>query len=158
MAQDLELRHRVAELYVPLRRFAAVVGPVDAEPDDLVQEAFVRAMRLRPLDEYENLGAYLRRVILSIAINQRKRASIGRRVIEQWRHSRGDVVEPTYPSDLADLLRLSPDARAVLWLVDVEGLPFRDVAAIVDCSEATARARAVRARRVLRLALEDGAS
>ena len=158
MAQDLELRHRVAELYVPLRRFAAVVGPVDSEPDDLVQEAFVRAMRLRPLDEYDNLGAYLRRVILSLAINQRRRASIGRRVIEQWRHSRGDVVQPTYPSDLADLLRLSPDARAVLWLVDVEGLPFREVAAIVDCSEATARARAVRARRVLRVALEDGAS
>ena len=112
MAQDLELRHRVAELYVPLRRFAAVVGPVDSEPDDLVQEAFVRAMRLRPLDEYDNLGAYLRRVILSLAINQRRRASIGRRVIEQWRHSRGDVVQPTYPSDLADLLRLSPDARA----------------------------------------------
>ena len=158
MAQDLELRHRVAELYVPLRRFAAVVGPVDSEPDDLVQEAFVHAMRLRPLDEYDNLGAYLRRVILSLAINQRRRASIGRRVIEQWRHSRGDVVQPTYPSDLADLLRLSPDARAVLWLVDVEGLPFREVAAIVDCSEATARARAVRARRVLRVALEDGAS
>jgi RNA polymerase sigma-70 factor (ECF subfamily) len=158
VAQDLELRHRVADLYVPLRRFAAVVGPADSEPDDLVQEAFVRAMRLRPLDEYDNLGAYLRRVILSLAINQRRRASIGRRVIEQWRHSRGDVVQPTYPSDLADLLRLSPDARAVLWLVDVEGLPFREVAAIVDCSEATARARAVRARRVLRVALEDGAS
>jgi DNA-directed RNA polymerase specialized sigma24 family protein len=115
-------------------------------------------MRIRPLAEYENLGAYLRRVILTLAINQRRRANVGRRVLEQWRAGRTDHVETTYPSDLADLLRLSPDARAVLWLVDVEGLPFREVAAIVDCSEATARARAVRARRVLRLALEDGAS
>jgi RNA polymerase sigma-70 factor (ECF subfamily) len=156
VAQDPELRHRVAELYVPLRRFAAVVGPVDCEPDDLVQEAFVRAMRIRPLAEYDNLGAYLRRVILNLAINQRRRASIGRRVLEQWRGGRTEAVEPTYPSDLTDLLRLSPDARAVLWLVDVEGLAFRDVAEIVDCSEATARARAMRARRSLRLALEDG--
>jgi len=156
VAHDPELRHRLAELYVPLRRFAAVVGSPGWEPDDLVQEAFVRAMRVRPLSEYENLGAYLRRVMLSLAINQRRRASIGRRVLERWLGGRSDAVEPTYPSDLADLLRLSPDARAVLWLVDVEGLPFREVAAIVDCSEETARARAVRARRVLRLALEDG--
>jgi RNA polymerase sigma-70 factor (ECF subfamily) len=158
VAHDPELRHRVAELYVPLRRFAAVVGPTDCEPDDLVQEAFVRAMRIRPLSEYDNLGAYLRRVILSLAINQRRRATIGRRVVDRWRAGRTEAVEPAYPSDLADLLRLSPDARAVLWLVDVEGLPFREVAAIVDCSEATARARAMRARRVLRLALEDGTS
>jgi RNA polymerase sigma-70 factor (ECF subfamily) len=158
VAHDPELRHRVAELYLPLRRFAAVVGPIDCEPDDLVQEAFVRALRIRPLTEYDNLGAYLRRVILSLAINQRRRATIGRRVVDRWRAGRTEAVEPTYPSDLADLLRLPPDARAVLWLVDVEGLPFREVAAIVDCSEATARARAMRARRVLRLALEDGTS
>jgi RNA polymerase sigma-70 factor, ECF subfamily len=158
VAHDPELRHRVAELYVPLRRFAAVVGPIDCEPDDLVQEAFVRALRIRPLSEYDNLGAYLRRVILSLAINQRRRATIGRRVVDRWRAGRTEAVEPSYPSDLTDLLRLPPDARAVLWLVDVEGLPFREVAAIVDCSEATARARAMRARRVLRLALEDGAS
>jgi DNA-directed RNA polymerase specialized sigma24 family protein len=158
VAHDPELRHRVAELYLPLRRFAAVVGPIDCEPDDLVQEAFVRALRIRPLSEYDNLGAYLRRVILSLAINQRRRATVGRRVVDRWRAGRTDAFEPTYPSDLADLLRLSPDARAVLWLVDVEGLPFREVAAIVDCSEATARARAMRARRVLRVALEDGTS
>ena len=38
-----------ADLYPSLRRFAAVVGSVDIDPDDLVQDALVRALRRGPL-------------------------------------------------------------------------------------------------------------
>ncbi len=39
-ADDRELIH---DLYPSLRRLAAVVGPADVEPDDLVQEALLRS-------------------------------------------------------------------------------------------------------------------
>jgi DNA-directed RNA polymerase specialized sigma24 family protein len=35
-------------LYPPLRRYAAVVGSCDVEPDDLVQEAFTRFLSQPP--------------------------------------------------------------------------------------------------------------
>src|SRR4051794_22848320 len=38
-----------ADLYPSLRRFAAVVRPPEADADDLVQEALVRALRIGPL-------------------------------------------------------------------------------------------------------------
>ena len=48
-------------LYPALRRFAAVVGGLEVDPDDLVQEAVARALRRGPLGELDNPGAYLRR-------------------------------------------------------------------------------------------------
>jgi DNA-directed RNA polymerase specialized sigma24 family protein len=38
-------REIVAAPYTPLRRYAGVVGSVDIDPDDLVQEAFLRVLR-----------------------------------------------------------------------------------------------------------------
>ncbi|TML84602.1 MAG: hypothetical protein E6G06_22490 [Actinobacteria bacterium] len=57
---------------------------------------------------------------------------------------------PSYPSDLAELLRLPAEVRAVLYLADVEGYSFPEIAATLRCSPAVARARASRGRRRLR--------
>jgi RNA polymerase sigma-70 factor (ECF subfamily) len=58
-----------------------------------------------------------------------------------------------YPSDLADLLRLTPKERAVLYLTEVEGYRYAEVGRMLGCSEAAARKRAGRARRRLYAAL-----
>ncbi len=55
------------KLYPPLRRFAAVVTPVEVEPDDLLQEAVTRALRRGSLTELDNPGAYLRRAMVNLA-------------------------------------------------------------------------------------------
>jgi DNA-directed RNA polymerase specialized sigma24 family protein len=60
-----------------------------------------------------------------------------------------------YPSDLADLLRLSPEERAVLYLSEVEGYRFADIGRMLGCSEAAARKRAMRGRRRLYSALVE---
>lgn len=58
------------------------------------------------------------------------------------------------PSDLADLLRLDPTSRALLYLVEVEGASIRDAAAAAGCTEPAARMRLSRARRRLRAELD----
>ncbi len=37
--------------YEPLRRFAAVIGQWDVEPDDLVQEAYAKVLCKRPVGD-----------------------------------------------------------------------------------------------------------
>jgi len=60
------------------------------------------------------------------------------------------TTEANYPSDLSDLERLTPLDRAVLFLVEVEGRNFGEVAELTGISVNAARLRASRARRTLR--------
>ena len=97
-------------LYPGLRRFAAVAGPVEIDPDDLVQEAVTRALTRGSLTDLENPGAYLRRTIINLASN-------GRRGFARWRaaatrHGSAEPSEDAYPSDLGPLLDLAPQDRA----------------------------------------------
>jgi RNA polymerase sigma-70 factor (ECF subfamily) len=144
-----------ARIYPGLLRFAAVVAPAEAGPDDLLQEAMVRALRGGPLHRLDNPEAYLRRTMVNLASNERRR--LGR-----WRRARGrlgagtdDTTVVSYPSDVSDLLALPVEARVVLWLADVEGWSFDQVAEMLGCSADAARARASRARGTLRHLLED---
>jgi DNA-directed RNA polymerase specialized sigma24 family protein len=143
----------VRDLYGALRRFAAVVAPADVEPDDLVQEALTRALRVRPLSELDDPLPYLRRVMLNLASNARR--SSGRRDRALSRLGAGCEPEVArYPSDLAILDDLSPDTRLILYLAEVEGWRYSEISELVGCSEETARARSARARRALRSVLE----
>jgi DNA-directed RNA polymerase specialized sigma24 family protein len=108
-------------LYPRLRRFAAVVGARDADPDDLVQEAMVRALRRGPIADLDDPTAYLRRTILNLVLNERRSAARHRRAVGRLGAHASDPVVPSYPSDVDDLLRLAPDVRAVLFLAEVEG-------------------------------------
>ncbi|MCU1377565.1 MAG: putative polymerase subfamily sigma factor [Acidimicrobiales bacterium] len=151
---DDDLRTRLAAAYPTIRRFAAVVGPADVEPDDLVQDAFVRVLR-RGIDDIANLDAYLRRTVLNLSSNERRSWSRRQRAYRQERVVT-ETVSATFV-DVADLLRLAPDVRAVLWLAEVEGWTHAEIAGLLGCSEEAARARASRGRRRLRLALvEEG--
>ncbi|HEY3669687.1 MAG TPA: sigma-70 family RNA polymerase sigma factor [Acidimicrobiia bacterium] len=140
------------ELYPGLRRFAAVVSRPDLDPDDLVQEAFTRALVARSRSEVPNLGAYLRRTIVNLAKNERRRLARGSVAQARLVPSEDAVTAP--PSDLSDLLRLDPVSRGLLFLVEVEGASIREAAVAVGCTEAAARMRLSRARRRLRAELE----
>jgi RNA polymerase sigma-70 factor (ECF subfamily) len=142
-----------AALYPGLRRFAAVTGPPEVDPDDLVQEAVARTLRRHRLGELDDAGAYLRRVIVNLAANHR-------RGLARWRAALPKLGAPEagavaqYASDLDDLLRLPPETRALLFLVEVEGRSYADAGAALGITEEAARARAARGRRRLRLDLE----
>jgi len=141
------------ELYPGLRRFAAAIGPSEVDPDDLVQEAVARTLRQHRLTDLDEPAAYLRRTITNLASNQRRgfarwRAAVGR----VSRTEEGKLAE--YDSDLSDLLRVAPEHRAVLYLVEVEDRPYAEVATLLGITEEAARARASRARRQLRIELQ----
>ena len=145
----------VAELYPSLRRLAAVVRPIEVDADDLVQEAIVRTLAIRPLRDCDNPGAYLRTAIVRAASNQRRR--LGRQRRAYLRVPPGARGAAEYPSDLDDLRRLHPRDRALLYLAIVEGQPYREIARVLECSEEAARARAARALHRLRVELREEA-
>jgi len=153
-AHDADDAQLFRELYPSLRRFAAVVGPIEDDPDDLVQEALVRALAGGPLSQLDHPAAYLRRAITNLASNRRRK--LGR-----WRRARvrlvdRDVEDPHYPSDLAFLDGLQPLDRAVLYGVDVERRSSDEVAEELGLTSDAVRSRAKRARRKVRDMLRVG--
>lgn len=140
-------------IYPALRRLAAAVRPPECDPDDLVQDAVARALRTGSLLRLDEPLAYLRRTIINLASNERRRLQRMRRAVA--RQPAPGVVPVDHRFEVGTLLRLSPADRAVLWLADIECLAFVDVADALGCSPDAARARASRARERLRRLLED---
>ena len=146
-------------LYPRLRRFAAVVAPIEVAPDDLVQEALTRLFA-RGTDDVMHVEAYLRQVMVRLSSNHRRRLGRGRRAFDRLVRSDGFAgasrVADAYQSDVSFLDGLGADARAVLYLHDeVEGLDFRGVARQLDLTEGGARQLAARARHQLRHHLQE---
>lgn len=146
-------RELIRRLYPPLQRFAAVVAPPDVDPEDLVQEAFLRVIRRGSLGELEHPNAYLRKTICNLASNSRRTFGRRRRALE--RLATRDFTIPEYPSDLHDLLRLRPAARAVFYLREVEGRTHGEIAAMLGKTEGAVRSIASRAQRQLRSELTE---
>jgi len=138
------------QLYPALRRFAAVTAGRDDDPDDLVQEAVARTLRRCSLSSLDHPGAYLRQAIVHLASNRRRSLARSRLALLHL-GNRDDGARPEYASDLADLLRLPPADRALLFLIEVEGYHYADAAAVLGITEEAGRTRASRARRLLRL-------
>lgn len=143
-------------LYPQLRAFAAVVGPVEVDPDDLVQEALTRALAAGSLDAVEDVGAYLRRTMVNLSSNHRRRFARHRVAMTRLVSAADLREEAVYPSDLEDLMALEPTQRAVLFLREVEGRTYQQISLLLDMSEGAVRMCASRARRRLRVALEEG--
>jgi DNA-directed RNA polymerase specialized sigma24 family protein len=151
-AGDLEV---LRAQYEPLRRFAAVIGRWDVEPDDLVQEAFAKVLAKGPA-QINDLGPYLRRMVANLATDERRRFGRAASAAPQIATDAASV--DTYPSDLADLCALPPRVRALLYLVEVEGQPIAPAAEAVGMSNANARVVLMRARRRLRSELTKESS
>jgi RNA polymerase sigma-70 factor, ECF subfamily len=149
---DERERELIASLYPALRRIAAVAGSFDVEPDDLVQEALMRTLRKGPISDLDNPLAYLRRTIVNLASNQRRSLGRKRRALSRLNPEEGWI--PNYPTDIEAILDLPPRQRAVLYLVEVENVPYGEVAEQLGMTTGAARAMATRARKTARTALE----
>lgn len=143
----------VDEIYPVLRRFAAMVAPSDLEPDDLLQEALVAVLRRRRLSELDHPAAYLRRTILNVATGHNRRMGRRRLALSRYAVSASTSEIPDYPSDLTELDRLSPRERSAIYLHEIEGYRFSEIALMLDCSEAAAKKAGSRARKRLATAL-----
>ncbi|WP_185973138.1 sigma-70 family RNA polymerase sigma factor [Aeromicrobium piscarium] len=129
-----------------------------ADVGDVVAEAFLAVyVRLRagggPTDD---VGAYLRRVVVNESIDRHRRAG---RVsadddVDDRRDPEPDPADPWFESrTIARAYRSLPDRwRRVLWQVEVEGRAVGEVAHVEGVSAARLSAVAYRARRGLRVA------
>jgi RNA polymerase sigma factor (sigma-70 family) len=134
-----------------------------SEADDAVQEAWLRLNR-SDADEIENPRAWLTTVVARVCLNM-LRARNARREEPLGVHMPDPIVDPadgTNPeheallSDavglalLVVLETLTPAERLAFVLHDMFGVPFDDIAPIVDRSPEAARQLASRARRRVR--------
>lgn len=145
-------RELITSLYPALRRIAAVAGSFDVDPDDLVQEALIRTLRRGPLSDLDNPLAFLQKTIVNLASNQRRSLSRKRKALTRLFTEEGWW--PSYPADIEAILDLPPRQRAILYLVEVEDVPYAEAAEHLGITTVAARAMANRARKRARAALE----
>jgi RNA polymerase sigma factor (sigma-70 family) len=155
----VELADRFEEQRPHLRAVAYRMLGSLSEADDAVQEAWLRLSR-SDSDEIENLGGWLTTVVARISLNM-LRSRKTRREVEMPEPivDPSDGVDPEHAALLADsvglallvvLETLSPPERLAFVLHDIFGVPFDEIAPIVDRSPEAARQLASRARRRIR--------
>jgi RNA polymerase sigma-70 factor, ECF subfamily len=142
--------------YMELRRFAAATAASDIDPDDLVMAAVLRCLERGRLQAVEDPRNYLRRAVLNVLLNERRRLSRRNAALRRL-GSRPDH-EDWHRVEHTPLEALKPVDRALLYLVHVDGYSFREAAEVLDVSESIARTRASRARRRLRRELSEEAT
>jgi RNA polymerase sigma factor (sigma-70 family) len=159
LAQQFE-EHRTRLRAVAYRMLGSL-----SEADDAVQEAWLRLSR-SDADEIENLGGWLTTVVGRVSLNMLRSRKARREEplagqLPDPLIDRADGVGPEHEALLADsvglamlvvLETLSPPERLAFVLHDIFGVPFDEIAPIVDRSPEAARQLASRARRRVRAA------
>ncbi|TDC80776.1 RNA polymerase sigma factor SigJ [Actinomadura sp. 7K507] len=129
-----------------------------ADADDAIQEAWLRLARSQD-DDIDNLGGWLTTVVGRVCLDMlRSRRTRGEQPLEPRMPDpvvSGDGADPEREALIADsvglallvvLESLSPAERLAFVLHDTFGLPFEEIAPIVDRTPAAARKLASRAR------------
>jgi RNA polymerase sigma-70 factor, ECF subfamily len=147
-------------------------NPADAE--DLVQETFAKAFAsFAQFTPGTNLKAWLYRILTNTFINsyrkkQRQPQSSGQEV-EDWQLARSeshtsaglrsaemDAMDRMPHSAVTDAMNeLAPDFRLAVYLADVEGFAYKEIAEIMGTPIGTVMSRLNRGRNQLRSKLAD---
>lgn len=156
MKSDLALEDQLRELLPRMRRFAFRLTRNAGSADDLVQSTMERALsRWGSRRDDDALQPWLFSILYRQFIDAHRRAR--RQVSMLDRFSRGQHAEQpsaerevVAQSMLEALEQLPPEQRSLLLWVSVEGLPYDEVANMLEVPIGTVMSRLSRARRALR--------
>ena len=109
-----------------------------ADAEDVVQEAFYRAFRrLDGLKDPKRFGPWLLQIVRNAARDLHRRAGRKRPLTDEATLPAPQAALPEGEA-LAAWRSLPDDQRLVCWLKVMDGLPFRDIAALLGCSKSAA--------------------
>jgi RNA polymerase sigma-70 factor (ECF subfamily) len=164
VAEDAVLEEMVA-LLPRLRRFARGLTGSLADADDLVQTACLRALdRIGQWRPGTRLDSWMFRILQNLWIDQlreRRGREVAMDPVDLAERSVGDAArEQEARIALGEVRRevakLPPEQRAVLMLVSVEGVSYKEAAEILEIPIGTVMSRLARARLALGRAIEGG--
>jgi RNA polymerase sigma-70 factor, ECF subfamily len=123
--------------------------------EDVLQDAYVKAFRALPRFRGDAAArTWLYRIVYNACLDQlKRRRRPERRAPPLTAAPDPDELIATRAALEAALAALSPVERAVVLLVDAEGLPYDDAAAILGVPPGTIASRLSRARAALRRSL-----
>ena len=146
-----------------------------ADANDLVQETYLKAFAA--FDQFQqgtNIKAWLHRILENTYINQYRKLQnqpyySPLEELEDWqlgdaesrtatssRSAEAEAIDHLPASAIKDALQALPeDFRAAVYLVDVEGYSYQEVADIMDTPTGTVMSRLHRGRKLLREQLAD---
>lgn len=146
----------VVEQYVAdLRRYARVLAGGRGDPDDLVQEALVRALA-RPNfpGEVRNVRAYLFAVLHNVHVDQVSRGDADKVDLDKVISYLPTPAPQPATMELRDLARaldaLPEEQHRVVILVGLEGLTYEETAGVLGVPIGTVMSRLSRGREALR--------
>ncbi len=136
---DVPSREALARRWLG-RAYAVALSRVGnaADAEDLVQEAFFRAFRsLGRLKDPSRFGPWLLQIVRNAARDLHRRSGRSTPLGDAAAVPAGAL--PAADGAALDAWRSLPgDERLVCWLKVMDGLPFRDIAALLGCSKSAA--------------------
>ena len=128
--------------------------------DDVLQEAYARAFRALPRFRGDSsLETWLYRIVYNACIDDLRRHR-EHETLEEWEERL--VATPTEPEERLDLAAalasLPPELRAVVLLIDAEGLSYAEAADVLGVPAGTIASRLNRARSHLQAVLKGATS
>ncbi len=147
-----------------------------ADAEDLTQEAFYRAYRSfgdyegdRPFENW--IFRIVTRLFLDLLRNRRRRIkavsydtplqhaggddSLYFDMADDRPNPEQDLMQETFSEDLQRALEtLTPEQRLLITLADVEGMPYKDIADMMDKPVGTIRSRLHRTHKLIRTRLD----
>jgi len=158
-----------------LHRMALRLTRQPADAEDLVQDTYAKAFSsFHQFQEGTNLRAWLARIMTTTYISSYRKAQRAVKIadttdVEDWHLAAAATRAPagmmsaeaaalgrmTDPTLVAAMRNLSDDYRYVVYLADVEGLSYKEIAEAAGVPIGTVMSRLSRGRAQLRKALGD---